>query len=68
MTIPKAIEIIDLNLKEAGDKMPPDVKDALELSKEALKRLLLCRTPERLYMGYLLPGETKPIYTGQSED
>lgn len=57
ITLKKAIEILDLNLKEAGGKMPPDVKEALQLSREALKRLLSGRNPERRYVCYLLPGE-----------
>lgn len=37
MTISKAIEILDLNIKKAAPTMPPDVKDALALSLKALR-------------------------------
>lgn len=30
METPKAIEIMDLNIKAAKGRMPPDVKDAIE--------------------------------------
>lgn len=59
MTIPKAIEIIDLNLKEAGDKMPPDVKDALELGKEALNYISLNRSLWGDLEAFKLKGETE---------
>jgi len=58
ITIEKAIEIIELNIKEAGKSMPPDVRDALNLSVEAMKRIdrqrhLTVPTPQPP-----LPGET----------
>lgn len=39
ITIEKAIEILELNLKEAGKNMAPDVKDSLTLGIEAMKRI-----------------------------
>lgn len=39
ITIKKAIEILELNLKGAGKSMPPDVKDSLSLGVEAMKRI-----------------------------
>jgi len=39
MKISKAKEIITLNIKEANNKMPPDVYDALILALYALTRL-----------------------------
>lgn len=44
ITIKKAIEILDINLKEAGDSMPPDVKETLELSKLGFKLIIFYRT------------------------
>lgn len=58
MTADKAKEIIDLNIKEAGKKMPPDVKDALQLSSENLERLLYARIVPDAYYTRLLPSET----------
>ncbi|MBA7716182.1 hypothetical protein ES703_125247 [subsurface metagenome] len=59
MTIKKAIEILELNLREAGSGMPSDCKEAVQLSVEALKRHL-----DRDYISFngmmaLLPGETE---------
>lgn len=36
MLYDKAIEILDLNIKEAGKKMPPDILDALKLGRQAV--------------------------------
>lgn len=58
MTLPKAIEIMELNLKEAGSKMPPDCRDALQLHIEAAKRIQVGRSKGYDYFGHLLPGET----------
>lgn len=44
LTFKKASEILDINLKEAGDSMPPDVKETLELSKQAFDLILFYRT------------------------
>ena len=38
MILEKAIEILELNLKEAGKSMPPDVKEALELAISDMKK------------------------------
>lgn len=58
MEIKKAIEIFDLNLLHAGSHMPPDVKDALKLGKEALEREKQNRDNPDFVMVGLLPGET----------
>lgn len=58
ITLKKAIEILELNIKEAGSKMPPDCRDALQLGIEALYRCQEFRkyTTPKVYMP--LPGET----------
>lgn len=43
MNLPKAKEIIDLNIKEAGKKMPPDVRKALTLGSQALSSIIAWR-------------------------
>lgn len=53
----KAMEILELNILEAGKKMPPDVKTALELHIEAMKVLTAIRETAWYQAGYLLPGE-----------
>ncbi|MBA7577013.1 hypothetical protein ES708_18859 [subsurface metagenome] len=58
MKLEKAKEIIDHNIKEAGNKMPPDVKMALQLSSEADARILLARKGASFIGGGLLPSET----------
>lgn len=51
--IPKAIEILDINLKEAGRKMPPDCQAAVLLSLDALAGL----QAERAIYGYQRIGQ-----------
>ena len=59
MTISKAIEILELNLKEGGKRMPADCRDALLMAVGALKRTRCARlTGQPILQGYL-PGETK---------
>lgn len=58
MTILKAIEILDLNIREAGPKMPADVLAALNLSREALKWRALMEKDYGSWCGPPLPGET----------
>ncbi len=58
MKVVKAIEILDLNIPKGDSKMPPDIKDALMLGIEALKRY-----NDRDYLSLverdaMLPGET----------
>lgn len=55
----KAIEIINLNLKEAGTKMPPDCRNAITLGREALEDHLKARAAGWFPPGYTLPSETK---------
>ncbi len=58
ITIEKAIEVLELNLKEAGNKMPLDVRDALSLSMEAMKRIRRQRSLTIPINQPPLPGET----------
>lgn len=57
MNLPKAIQIGELNLKEGGKKMPPDVAAALSLLVEAAKLIDYCRSGEYNPPYELLPGE-----------
>jgi len=59
MTLDKAIEILDLNVRQRSPQMPPDVKDALKLSIEALKLIEVQRFHKELGMYSFLPGETE---------
>lgn len=53
ITLSKAIQILDINLKEAAKSMPSDVKTTLEL---ALDNLVGLRT-ERYMFGYTRLGQ-----------
>ncbi len=58
MTIKKAIEILNINLRDAGSGMPSDCKEAVQLMVEAG-----IRHRDRDYTSFtgmmaLLPGET----------
>jgi len=58
MKLTKSIEIIELNIREAGPKMPPDCLDALKLNLEAAKRIQAHRRSSLTDPHILLPGET----------
>lgn len=58
MKLIKAKEILELNIKLAGKKMPPDTLEALKLSIEAIKRVKACRPVDCYAPEILLPGET----------
>jgi len=60
MNLPKAIEIIELNIKSVGKNMPTDTLAALKLENEAAKAILRIRNhqPEPGVFG--LPGEDTP--------
>lgn len=49
MDIQKDIEILEVNLKENGNKMPPDVKDALTHAITALKFANIFQEAFQLY-------------------
>lgn len=57
ITLLKAAEILDLNAKKAGEKMPPDCLDAVILGKEALERLDYHRKAGHFFAQQLLPSE-----------
>jgi len=57
MSLEKAIELLDLNLKVAGKSMPPDVKDALALAIAALHSILAQRQDPTIPPHTLLPNE-----------
>lgn len=59
MKLSKAIEILDLNIKEAGSKMPTDTLDALKIGRHAIERIEECRLADHTIKEDLLPGETK---------
>lgn len=59
MTLTKAIEIINGNLIARPDKMPVQVRDALNLSIAALRAVKDGRTDNYCAPIPLLPGETQ---------
>lgn len=59
MLIPKAVEILSINLKQAGKEMPPDVYEAVELGIEALKCIYNSRIDGDLFAFKPLPHETE---------
>lgn len=58
MKIGKAIEILELNLKEAGKKMPLDCRDSVQLGIEALEWLNQWRGMNSSLSNVRLPSET----------
>lgn len=58
MKLTKAIEILDLNIKEQGGKMPPDCLTALKLAVSALEQLTHYREVDNTLSNHLLHGET----------
>jgi hypothetical protein len=57
ITLLKAAEILGLNVKEAGPKMPADCKEAVTLGAEALQRLDYHRKAGHIFAQQLLPSE-----------
>lgn len=57
MTLLKAAEILDLNVKEADKKMPPDVKEAISLGAQSLRRIDYHRKRGHFFAQQLLPTE-----------
>jgi len=53
----KAIEILELNSKEAGKKMPPDVLASVNLGASTMKAVLLARNGGSWDPHALLPDE-----------
>jgi len=60
MQLDKAIEILDLNIKQRAPSMPLDVLAALQLGREALYRILRQREANT--------GVAYPILVGETED
>ncbi len=60
ITIDKAIEILELNVQEAGKKMPADTLEALKLAIEAVKVVKAIRPYSNSNKSYYLPGEDPP--------
>lgn len=59
MNRPQAIEILTLNVKVAGKRMPPDVRDAVKVGVESIEFIERNATILRRYEITPLPGETK---------
>ena len=59
MKLDKAIKILTDELNTDETYTEPDLKDALQLGIEALKKLDDIRTCHPLFHNLLLPGETK---------
>ncbi|MBA7593456.1 hypothetical protein ES703_00376 [subsurface metagenome] len=59
MTLEKAIELPELYLREAGKKMPLDVRAAVTLLIEATKQLMAIRQAHPEFKTFELPSETQ---------
>jgi len=57
MKIDKAKEILDLNIREAGTKMPPDVKTAVQIGSEAINYIIRLRACSIKHRQAILPSE-----------
>lgn len=58
MKLAKAVEILELNLKEVGIEMPTDTRQAVKLGVEGLKALQDWRAGQVVDFLLPLPGET----------
>ena len=58
MKLAKVREILELNIKGAGKKMPPDTLIALVISHECVKWRILMEKEYGSWCGPPLPGET----------
>ena len=58
MKLTKVIEILQINVREAGPRIPIDILLALMVSIEAVKAIQDLREGNPLLDGELLPGET----------
>ena len=59
MTLKKALEILDLNIRQRDPSMPSDVREALKLGTSALKEINHLHEIGVLDRDDLLPGETE---------
>jgi len=57
ITMTKAIEILNLNLKEAGIKMPRDTRDALNLAINCMHTIKYVRGGREWSFAALFPDE-----------
>jgi hypothetical protein len=57
ITMRKAIEILDLNMKEAHKSMPTDVKDSLNLAINTMATVRFIRKGGQWDINTLMPGE-----------
>jgi len=62
LTLPKAAQILDLNIKQAGQKMPPDVREAIIYGKQCIDRVQEGRQNEMQFCRKLLPFEISGCY------
>lgn len=60
-TLLKSAEILDINVKEGGSKMPPDCKEAVIRGREALVRLHHLRILHVPLAEKLLPSEIRGV-------
>lgn len=58
MKLDKAKEIIDLNIKEAGPKMPADTLEALKVASSCIAYVLTVKRYPHNIENIPLPGET----------
>lgn len=68
ITLTKAIEILDLNVKEVGEKMPADTLLAVKLGSFALKRINAMRSYNIKEALRPLPWEESIEDPGLSDD
>jgi len=57
ITMKKAVEILELNVKEGSKKMPPDVRDALSLAISNMKTTQFIRSGGEWDLKAMFPGE-----------
>lgn len=61
-TLYQATQILDLNIKENGKSMPPDLKDALILGVQCIQRVQEGRDKLMSFCLALLPYEATGYY------
>jgi hypothetical protein len=57
ISLNKAVEILELNIKEAGTKMPRDTRDALSLALSSMHTVAYIRGGGQWSFDTLFPGE-----------
>jgi len=66
ISLPKACEILNLNVKEAGPKMSPDVHAALYLAVACMEAIQDYRDDTDTELFAPLPGEEVPLFDSDS--